>query len=142
MLDLLIRSRLGTLKASLILTPDTLRLGQEPAHVLPDGGVQHIGANLFVPTEALAAEAIGVGARAAVVRIGDPALAPGRGPARRLAVAAIAAPFADDQTLEQVTPAARPVATTLPVLLQLSLDCPEKIFAHQPWDFDDDLIFR
>jgi hypothetical protein len=44
--------------------------------------------------------------------------------------------------LEQVTAAARPVATTLPVLLELRLDCPEKIFAHQPRDFDDDLIFR
>src|SRR4051794_9403523 len=142
MFHLLIRSCLGTLKSSLILTPDTLRLGQETAHVVPDGGVQHIGANLFVPTKALAAEAIGVRARAPVVRVGDPASAPGRGPARRLAVAAVAAPFADDQTLEQVTPAAGPVASTSPVLLELSLDRPEKIFAHQPRDSNDDLSFR
>src|SRR3954463_13950003 len=57
-LHLLIRPRLGTLESSLILTPDPLRLGQEAADVVPDGGVQHIGADLLVPTEALAAEAI------------------------------------------------------------------------------------
>jgi hypothetical protein len=142
MFHLLIRPRLGTSKSSLILTPDALRLGQEPAHVVPDHGVQQIGANLFVPTKALAAEAIGVGARAPVVRVGDPPLALGRGPARRLAIAAIAAALAHDQTLEQVTPAAGPVATTLPVLLELSLDRPEKIFAHQPRDINDNLIFR
>ena len=74
MLHLLTRPRLGTLESPLVLPPDPLRLGQELAHVFPDGGVQHIGADLLVPTEALAAEAIGVGARAAVVGVGDPAL--------------------------------------------------------------------
>jgi hypothetical protein len=140
MLHLLTRPFLPTLESPLVLPPDTLRLGQEPAHVVPDGGVQHIGTDLLVPTETLAAEAIGIGARAAIVGVGNPALAPGRGPARRLAVAAVAAPFADDQTLEQVTSAARPVATALPILLELSLDRPEEFLAHQSGDINEDLI--
>ncbi len=141
MLHLLTRPRLRTPESPLVLAPDTLRLGQEPAHVFPDGGVQHIGAGLLVPTETLAAEAVGVGARAAVVGVGDLAFALGRGPARRLAVAAVAAPFADDQTLEQVTPAAGPVATASPVLLELSLDRPEEVLAHHPGDINEDLVF-
>jgi len=39
-------------------------------------------------------------------------------------------------------PTRLPVPTTLPVLLELSLDRPEEVFAHQPGDFDEDLIFR
>jgi hypothetical protein len=35
-----------------------------------------------------------------------------------------------------------PVATALPVLLELSLDRPEEVFAHQSGDFDEDLISR
>ena len=109
-------------------------------HVFPDGGVQDIGADLLVPAQALAAEAIGVGARAAVVGVGDLAL--GRGPAHRLAVAAVAAPLADDQALEQVTAATGPVATALPVLLELSLNRPEEFLTHQPGNIYEDLIFR
>jgi hypothetical protein len=142
MFHLLAWPRLATLESPLVLPPDPLRLGQEAAYVVPDGGVQHIGADLLVPTEALAAEAIGVGARAAVVGVGDPAFALGRGPARRLAVAAVAATLANDQTLEQIPAAAGPVATALPVLLELSLDRPEEVFAHQPGDFNEDLISR
>src|SRR5512142_2116538 len=56
MLHLLTRPRLSTPKSPLVLPPDPLRLGQEAAHVFPDGGVQQIGADLLVPTETLAAE--------------------------------------------------------------------------------------
>src|SRR3954470_6149719 len=101
MLDLLIRSGFRTLNPPLVLFPDPLRFGQETAHILPDGGVQHIGTDLLVPTETLATEAMGVRARTAVGGVG--ALALGRGPARRLAVAAVAAPLAHDQALKQVT---------------------------------------
>jgi hypothetical protein len=134
--------RPGTLESPLVLPPDPLRLGQEVAHIAPDGGVQRVGADLLVPAETLAAEAIGVGARAAVVGVGNPALALGRGPARRLAVAAIAATLANDQALEQITSATRPVATASPVLLELSLDRPEEVLAHQPGDFYEDLVLR
>src|SRR5512143_2218275 len=120
MLHLLIRSRLGSPKPPLVLLLNTLRLGQETTHVLPDGGVQHIGPDLLVPTEALAAEAVGVRAGAAVVGVRDPA--PGRRPGRPLTVASVAAPLAHDQALEQVTASARPVAPATPVLLELSLN--------------------
>ena len=109
-------------------------------HIFPDGGVQHIGADLLIPAQALAAEAIGVGARTAVVGVRDLAL--GRGTARRLTVAAIAAPLADDQALEQVTAATGPVATALPILLELSLNGLEEFLVHQPRNLDENLIFR
>jgi hypothetical protein len=142
MLHLLTRPRLGTLESPLVLPPDPIRLGQEPAYVVPDGGVQHIGADLLVPAEALATETIGVGARAAVVGVGDLGFALGCGPGRRLAVAAVTATLADDQALEQIPAAAGSVAAALPVLLELGLDRPEEVLAHQPWDFNEDLISR
>src|SRR5262249_3029729 len=97
-----------------------------------------MGRDLLVPTETLATEAIGVRARTAVVGVGNLAL--GRGPARRLAVAAIAAPFAHDQALKQVTATARPVAAALPGLLALGLNRLEESFAHQRRDINEDLI--
>src|SRR3954454_14173983 len=142
MLHLLIPPALGTLQSPLVLLPDPLRLGQETSYVLPDGSVKDIGADLLVPAEALPTETIGIRACATVVRVGDPTLALGRGSARRLAVAAVAAPLADDQALEQISATAGPVATALPVLLELGLDGQEEAFAHQPGDFDEDLIFR
>src|SRR6516165_11699098 len=142
MLHLLIRPGLCTSEPPLVLLPDPLRLGQEATHVLPDGGVQHIGADLLVPTEALTAEAVGVRAGAAVVGVRDPASALGRGPARRLAVAAVPAPLAHDQALEQIPTATGPVATASPILLELGLDRPEEVLAHQGGDVDQDPIFR
>src|SRR5512147_1320396 len=137
MLHLLTRPRLRTPEPTLVLPPDPLRLGQEAAHVFPDGGVQQIGADLLVPTEALAAEAIGVRARAAVVGVGDLAFALGRGPTRRLAVAAVATPLAHDQALEQVPAATGPVAAAAAVLLELGLDRPEEVLAHQAGHFNE-----
>src|SRR4051812_27907823 len=90
---------LRPLQPPLVLRPDPLGLGQELAHVLPDGGAQDTGADLLVPAHSLAAEAVGVGARAAVIGVGDLPL--GRGPTHRLAVAAVAARLADDQALEE-----------------------------------------
>src|SRR5262249_10240563 len=95
---------------------------------------------LPVPAQALAAEAIGVGARAAVVGVADRAV--GRGPAHRLAVAAVAAPLADDQALKEATTATAPVATAAPVLLELRPGRPEELRAHQPGDLDEDLFLR
>ena len=54
----------------------------------------------------------------------------------------VAAPLADDQALEQISATAGPVATALPVLFELGLDGQEEVFAHQPGDFDEYLIFR
>jgi hypothetical protein len=140
MLHFLSRPRLLALEPPLVLPADPLGLGQEATHVFPHGGVQHIGADLLVPTETLAAEAVGVSARAAVVGVGD--LAPGRGPARRLAVAAVAAPLAHDQALEQVPAATRSVMPASPVLFELGLDHLEEVRAHQPGDVDENLLLR
>src|SRR3954453_11168546 len=145
LLDLLhlpARTRLLPLQPPLVLRADPLRLGEEMAHIVPHGGVQHIGADLLVPAQPLAAEAVGVGAGAAIVGVGDLAFALGRGPARRLAVAAVAAPLADDQALKQVAAATGPIATASPILLELGLDRPEELLAHQPGDIDEDLILR
>src|SRR5437763_218883 len=65
------RVRRRPLQPTLVFRPDPLGLGQEAAHIVPDGGVQHISADLFVPAQSLAAEAIGVGTGAAVVGVRD-----------------------------------------------------------------------
>src|SRR6516165_10550191 len=140
LLHLAARAGLRPLSPPLVLRPNPLGLGQELAHVFPDGGVQDIGADLLVPAHALAAEAVGVGARAAVVGVADLPL--GRGSAHRLAVAAVAAPLADDQALEEIAAATGPLATAAPVLLELRLDRREEILVHQRGDIDEDLLFR
>src|SRR5271165_3272670 len=140
MLHLAFWARLRPLQPPLVLRPYPLGLGQELTHVVPDGGVQDISAELRIPAQALATEAIGVGARAAVVGVGDLAL--GRGPAHRLAVAAVAAPLADDQALKEVAAATGPVATALPVLLELSLNRPEEFLSHQSWNIYEYTIIR
>src|SRR5262249_13151236 len=140
LLHLTARAGLRPLSPPLVLRPNPLGLGQEPTHIFPDGGVQDIGADLLVPAQALAAEAIGVGARAAVVGIAD--LAGGGGRAPRLAVAAVAAPLAAHQALKEETATAGPVATAAPILLELRLDRPEELGAHQPGDLDEDLFLR
>jgi hypothetical protein len=142
MLRLTTRPGLRPLQPPLVLRPDSLGLGQEMTHVVPDGGVQDIGADRFVPTQSLAAEAVGVGPRAAVV--GVVKLPLGRGPAHahQLTVAAVAAPLADDQALEEIPTAAGPFATAVPVLLELSLDRREQVLIHQCRDIDEDLLLR
>src|ERR1700722_8312772 len=140
MLHLTVGARLRAVQPQLVLRSNPLGLGQEMKHVLPDGGVQDISADLLVPAQSLATEAIGVGAGAAVVGVGDLPL--GRGPAHRLAVAAVAAPLADDQALKEIAAATGPFATALPVLLELSLNRPEEFLAHQTGDLDEDLFFR
>src|SRR6516162_4369003 len=105
MVELVVGILPGPLQPRLVLGPHPLGLGQKLTHVVPDRGIQDIGADLPVPAQPLAAEAIGVGAGTAVVGVGDLAL--GRGPARRLAIAAVAAPLADDQALKQVTTTTR-----------------------------------
>src|SRR5262245_55006897 len=71
-LHLLIWPGLCAPETPLVLPPHPFRLGQEAADVLPDGGVQDIGADLPVPTEALSAEPVAVRAGAAVVGVRDP----------------------------------------------------------------------
>jgi hypothetical protein len=140
MLHLAIRTGLGPLQPSLVLHPDPLGLGEELTHVPPDGVVQGIGADRLVRAQSLATEAIGIRARAAVVGVGD--LPPGRYPAHRLAVAAVAAPLADDQALKEIAAATAPFATMAPVLLELNLDGLEELGADQPGDVDEDPIRR
>src|ERR1700730_3847912 len=120
MLHLAFWARLWPLQPPLVFCSYPLGLGQEVTHVSPDGGVQDIGAELLIPAQALSTEAIGVRARAAVVGVGDLAL--GRGPAHRLAAAAVGAPLAGDQALKEVAAATGPVATASPILLELNLN--------------------
>jgi hypothetical protein len=108
--------------------------------IFPHRGVEHIGADLLVPAQALAAEAVGVRAGAAIVRVGDFAL--GRGSARRLTVAAVAAPLADHQALEQITATMGPIAAALPILFELGLDGLEESLVHQRRDLDENSILR
>jgi hypothetical protein len=107
--------------------------------VFPDGALQEVGTDLLVPAEALAAEPVGVRAGTTVVGVGD--LAPGRGPVHRLTVATVAAPLADDQSLEQVTTSSRPVATALAILFELGPDRLEELLAHESGNRNEDLVF-
>src|SRR5208337_4166759 len=115
-----------SLKPPLVLRAYPVGLQQKLTHVFPDRGVQDIGPDLFVPAQALTAEAIGIRARAAVVGVGNLAL--GRASTHSFAVATVSAPFADNQALQEVTAATGPVATASPVLLELSLNGPEEFF--------------
>ena len=65
------RRRVGwwRLQTTAILLLESLGLLQQAAHLLPDGGLQAIGPHLGVGADALAAEAVGVGPQAAIVRI-------------------------------------------------------------------------
>src|SRR3954454_14416863 len=141
LLHLPARTRLLPLPPPLVLRADPLGLGQEMTHIVPDGRIQHIGADLLIPAQALAAESVGVGTGATIVGVRDLAFALGRGPARRLAVAAVTAPLADNQALKQVTGPTESVATTSPVLLELGPSRLEELRAHQPRDINRDLIF-
>ncbi|MBV8397822.1 MAG: hypothetical protein JOZ17_03665, partial [Acetobacteraceae bacterium] len=140
LLHLPARASFLPLKPSLVLRPNSLGLGQEMTDLFPHRGVEHIGADLLVPAQALAAEAVGVRAGAAIVRVGDLAL--GRGAARRLTVAAVAAPLADHQALEQITATTGPIATAWPILSERGLDGLEEFLVHQRRDLDEDSIFR
>src|SRR6266545_2031966 len=85
MLHLAFWARLRPLQPPLVLRPYPLGLGQEVTHVFPDGGVQDISAELLIPAQALATEAIGVGARAAVAYVWGGGPLRGRDPCGDLA---------------------------------------------------------
>ena len=142
MLHLLTRARLRPLQPPLVLRPDPLGLGQEAGARLPRRRRPAYRCGSACSSRGAGRRSDRRRSPCSGSRRRGPCLALGRGPARRLAVAAVAAPLADDQALEQVTAAAGPVATALPVLLELSLDRPEEVLAHQPGDINEDLIFR
>src|SRR6516225_5716481 len=93
---------------------------------------------LLVPAYPLPAEAIGIGTRAPVVGIGNPSLC--RGPTRGFSIAGVAAPFAHDQSLEQVALGFRAGTPSLSIFLELSLYGREEIFAHQRGNIEQNLV--
>jgi hypothetical protein len=115
-------------QAPFVFLPHPIGILQQGTHVFPHGGFQQIGADLLVPTDAFAAETIGVGAHTAVVGI-PPCLAFGRRTTHRLAVVGVLAALALNQPLEQVAGATLSLATVLFVLDESVLHCREEIFA-------------
>ena len=80
---------------------DPGRIAQQPLHLAPDGRLEEIGPDLRVVAHPLPAEAVAVGARAAVVRVAA-RLAGRRVPAAGPPVAPVPAAPADHEALQQV----------------------------------------
>ena len=95
------RVRWWHLQATAILLLESLRVLQQAAHLLPDGGLQPVGADLGVGADPLAPKAVGVRAQAAVVCILAGSAMRLRS-ADRLAVVGVATAATDDQSLQQV----------------------------------------
>jgi hypothetical protein len=123
------------LQATAILLLESLRLLQQAAHLLPDGGLQTIGPYLGVGADPLAAEAVGIRSQAPIVRIPARA-AMGLGPADRLAVERVATPGAHDQTLQEVPSTPLPLPRMLAIFGQLVLHGREQDRVDQWWDRD------
>jgi hypothetical protein len=108
-------------EAPLVFRRDPARIAQQPLHLAPDGRLEEIGPDLRVVAHPLPAEAVAVGARAAVVRVAA-RLAGRRVPAARPPVAPVPAAPADHEALQQVPLAARALAAAAPVLRELLLN--------------------
>jgi hypothetical protein len=112
---------LASVKAPLVLRRDPPRIAQQPLHLAPDGRLEEIGPNLRVVAHPLPAEAVAVGARAAVVRVAA-RLAGRPVPAAGPPVAPVPAAPADHEALQQVPLAARALTAAAPVLRELLLN--------------------
>jgi hypothetical protein len=88
-------------EAPLVFRRDPGRIAQQPLHLAPDGRLEEIGPDLRVVAHPLPAEAVAVGARAAVVRVAA-RLAGRRVPAAGPPVAPVPAAPADHEALQQV----------------------------------------
>ncbi len=126
------------LQAAFIFLSQQLRIAQQLLHVAPHGFVQHVGADLRVLTNPLAAEAISIGPHAAVVGVAG---LPFRGRAADwLAVVGIAAAAAGHESLQQMPRAASAFATELLVRRELLCDGGEEFLADDRRDGDGDLF--
>jgi len=86
------------LQTSLILLDQALWVLQQAAHLGPDRQVHQIGTDLRVVAESVAAEAVGVAADAAVIRVVARVVL-GRARADLLPIVGVAAQRAADQSL-------------------------------------------
>ena len=82
----------------LVFLPQALWLGEERTHLRPHGQVHQIGTDLRVVAEPVAAEAVGVAADAAVIRVVARVML-GRARADLLPIVGVAAQRAADQSL-------------------------------------------
>ena len=131
----------GLGQAALVLRRQPLGVRQEPPYLLPHRGVQPVGAHLRIVADPVAAEAVGVGAGAAIVGVGTRVPLAGAA-ADGLAVVGVLAAGAADQALEQVARPALALPRPLPVLRQLLLDRGEQLGGDQGRDGDADPLGR
>jgi hypothetical protein len=124
-------------QAAFIFGTHALRLGQQGAHVLPDGALQKIGSTRLVAAHGLAPETVGIRAAAAIIHISTRASLTRRA-AERFAVVAIAALAADEQSLQQIGGAALLLSVPPPVLGQLFRDGRKQGLVHQSRHGDGD----
>lgn len=106
------------LQSSFVLVPDALRIVQQIADVLPDGGLQQVCANRFIGADAFASKAMCIAAVAAVVGVW-PLSAFRRGTTDGFAVVSVTATLALEQSLKQVPHSVLLCAGSLFVLFRL-----------------------
>src|SRR6185437_3602029 len=107
----------GLDQTSLVFRREPARILQHTLDRAPDRLVQPIRAHLRVCAQALAAEAVGITAAAAIIGVGPP-LALGRTQADGFAIIGVAALPAHDEPLQQVTLATGVLPIAAPVLRQ------------------------
>src|SRR4051794_24872075 len=117
------------------------RILQHTLDRAPDRLVQPIRAHLRVRAQALAAEAVGITAAAAIIGVG-PSLALGRTQADGFAVIGIAALPAHDEPLQQVALATGVLSIAAPVLRQLLTGRLEQRLLDQRRDWHADPLAR
>jgi hypothetical protein len=103
------------IQTSLVFRRDPARILQHTLDLAPDRLVQPIRAHLRVRAQALAAEAVGITAAAAIIGVGPP-LALSRSQANGLAVIGVAALLAHDEPLQEVALAMGVLPIAAPVL--------------------------
>src|SRR5215212_5072621 len=124
-------------QASFVLCRNPARILQHTLDLSPDRLVQPIRAHLWVRAQALAAEAVGITAAAAIIGVGPP-LAFSRTQADGLAVIGVAALLAHDEPLQKVALATGVLPVTAPVLHQLLAGRLEQRLINQRRDRDAD----
>src|SRR5829696_6380692 len=124
-------------QTSLVFRRDPARILQHTLNLAPHRLVQPIRAYLRVRAQALATEAVGITAAAAIIGVG-PLLAFSRTQADSLAVIGIAALLAHDQPLQKVALTTGVLPIAAPVLHQLLAGRLEQLLLDQRRDRDAD----
>src|SRR5215207_1256860 len=127
----------GLDQASLVLRRDPARILQHTLNLAPHRLVQPVRAHLRVRAQALAAEAVGITAAAAIIGVG-PSLALSRTQADGFAVIGVAALLAHDEPLQKVALATGVLSIAAPVLRQLLAGRLEQLLIDQRRDWHAD----